>query len=263
VLRAFDRATPELTAAEIVRRLNLPRTVITRLLATLEQAGFVERMPGTLKYRIGLATCEIGALHLIGNPLLKVADPFIDQLAENTGFTAYLGVIYGDEVVILALREGRMPVRFTWSAGERLPVATTALGKSMLMHMDPAEIDRILGTDELAGLTESSLRTRRALDEQLESHRSIGWIPAIEESFPGVCAVGAAILDPKGAPVAGISLSFLGNASAAEAIDEKGKAVVEAARAISHRLATFDLYRQTRVYQAAIPRNTLLKVGET
>src|ERR1700722_5091365 len=124
VLRAFDRGSPELGVAEIARRLAESRTAVTRVLVTLERAGFLERNARGL-YRIGLAACEVGALYLIDNPLAKLADETLLHLARSTGGTAYLGRLYGGDVVILGVREGNHPIRFLWSPGDRLPVATT------------------------------------------------------------------------------------------------------------------------------------------
>lgn len=182
--------------------MGMPRSVVVRILATLERAGFVERVAGNSRlFRVGLGACEFGALYLVGNPLLRSAEDVLHDLAERTGFTAYLGTLNGAEVVIQTLREGRTPVRFIWQAGDRLPVATTALGKAMLMHLDRLQIDAILGVGPVAGLTAGSIRTRAELDAKLALYAPKGWIPASEESFPGVFAVGAAVLDPNGAPI--------------------------------------------------------------
>ncbi len=246
VLRAFDRASPELSVAEISRRLGVSRTAITRILVTLEKAGFLERAAGTGRYRVGIAACEVGALYLIDNPLTKIADEALKRVAQLTGFTAYLGKLYGDEVVILGLREGTQPIRFLWSPGDRLPVGTTALGKAMLMAMPESEIDQILGSDRLAGLTPGSLATRADLDRQLAAHREKGWVPMAEESYPGICGVGAAIVDAAGIPVAGISLSFLGSSTEQHAFERFGAQIVEAARDISKRLQVQGNYSRPR-----------------
>ena len=244
VLRVFSREDPELTVAEIARRVGASRTAITRILVTLEQGGYLERAPNGLKYRIGLAACEVGALYLIGNPLLSLAEEQLRKLADVSGYTSYLGRLYGDEVVILGVREGRLPIRFLWSAGDRLPAATTATGKAMLMHLPRAEIDAIFGAGgDLAGLTPGSLRTRAELDRQLEESRPRGWVPMVEESFAGICGVGAAIVGPDGRPVAGISLSFLGSGFDEEEFGRSGALVVEAAREISNKLKTHSNYR--------------------
>jgi DNA-binding IclR family transcriptional regulator len=242
LLRAFDRTRPEMTVAELVRRLALPRTVVTRILATLEEERFLERVPGTLKYRAGIAACELGALYLVGNPLVQSSHEVLRTLSESTGFPVYLGTRYGAEIFILALHEGRMPVRFVWSAGDRLPIATTALGKAMLTRMPRQDIDALLGTGLLPGLTQGSLRTRAQLDEQLEAYAHKGWVPAFEESFPGVHAVGTAIVAPDGTAVAGISISFIRHDTDFDQIESMGRLVTEAALAIGRNLLTYQAY---------------------
>ena len=44
LLAQFSRDERELTGAELSRRLDLPRASVFRLLQTLEQMGFVERV---------------------------------------------------------------------------------------------------------------------------------------------------------------------------------------------------------------------------
>ena len=64
LLQAFGRGTPALTNAEMVERLAMPRTVVTRMLATLEKAGFVERVPANRRlFRVGPAAWQVGALY--------------------------------------------------------------------------------------------------------------------------------------------------------------------------------------------------------
>jgi DNA-binding IclR family transcriptional regulator len=64
LLQAFGRGTPALTIAELVERLGMPRTVVTRMLATLERAQFVERVPSNRRlFRVGPAAWQVGALY--------------------------------------------------------------------------------------------------------------------------------------------------------------------------------------------------------
>ena len=44
LLACFSRQEPQLTGAELSRRLDVPRASVFRLLQTLEQMGFVERV---------------------------------------------------------------------------------------------------------------------------------------------------------------------------------------------------------------------------
>ncbi len=72
LLRSFAPESPHLTVADLVERLGTPRSVVTRMLATLEQAGFVERVAGRSRlFRVGPAACEVGALYLHSHPKLR------------------------------------------------------------------------------------------------------------------------------------------------------------------------------------------------
>ena len=114
------------------------------------------------------------------------------------------------------------------------------------MHLESSEMDQLLGRDTLPGLTTCSITQRAALDTQLREYSSKGWIPAFEESFPGVYAVGSAVLTPDGTPVAGVSISFLRNESDPTQIESMGKAVLDAAQAICRRIAPQYAYQATR-----------------
>lgn len=242
-----------MTVAEIVRRSGMPRAVVQRIIVTLENEGFLERSADPRKLRVGFAACQLGALHLSHSPLVQAGRNMLRRLAEACGFPVYLGTLTGSEISILAVQEGRMPIRFLWAPGDRLPSATTALGKAMLMHLAADEIDVLLGSQTLPGLGPHSLRTRAELDTQLAAYADKGWIPAFEESFPGVYAVGSAVLSTAGHPVAGLSVSFLRDESDADQVQRIGEATLEAARAIGERLASFAAYGSPS-HMAASPR---------
>ena len=253
LLKLFNRTDSEMTVADLVRRSQMPRAVVQRIIFTLEREGFLERSPISFRYRIGVAACELGALYLAGNPLVQSSDAILRQLADEAEFPVYLGTRIGAEVTILALHQGQTAIRFLWSPGDRLPVATTALGKAMLMHMDPAVLDSLIGRGVLPGLSAQSIRTRAELDAQLDNYRASGWVPAFEESLPGVYAIGAAILSDIGAPLAGISVSFLRNESDAGQLERIGSLVLEAAAAISER---------SRILSEYGSRPTIPKIGQ-
>jgi DNA-binding IclR family transcriptional regulator len=262
VLRSFSRSRPELTVAELARDLNFPRAVVTRIVATLENAHFLERTPGTYRYRVGIAACELGAMYLTGNSLVDSSRDILQDLAQRTGFTVYLGICHGSDVVILSSCEGRTPVRFIWAVGDRVPITATALGKAVLMHLSSREIDQLLGRSALPGLTSASITRRTILDAQLRDYVSKGWIPAFEESFPGVYAVGAAILTPDGAPIAGISISFLRDASDAAQMERVGQAVLDAAQALCRRIAPQYAYQSFRETTPFIDSRPAKRAGE-
>ena len=244
VLCCFSRDERELNASELARRLGLSRTAVVRILSTLEAAGFVQRRPADSRYHIGLTAFRIGSLYLAANPLVSFATACLDRLAQKTGCTAYLSAMEGDQLIILAHREGSHPIRFVWRAGDHLPICTTAAGKAMLARLPAKVLDRILGKKSVRGLTEHSLRTRTALDVQLQDVRKRGWAIARDESSLGITAIGAAVVDPTGFPIAGISISYVPGTVHDAAIKPEPLAsiVAEQAMLIAARCAEYNEY---------------------
>lgn len=243
LLSCFSRSQPVLTASELTRRLKLARTSVSRLLVTLETSGFIEKHPEGIGYRIGLRAFEIGTLFLVANPLSQLLVRALDELVDKTQCTAYFAILDKDEVVILNYREGTLPIRFIWQVGDRLPVHTTSLGKAMLAHMSPEEIDRHIGKGKtLRGLTEKSIRTRDELNDDIEKTRERGWGLARQESHAGLTAVGSAILDEAGHPIAAISISCLDYPPNLKRLQQYASVVQAVARDVSRKIAEYGNY---------------------
>ena len=243
LLNCFTRSTPVLTTSELARQLKLARTNVMRLLVTLETFGFVEKHPGGVGYRIGLRAFEVGSLFLAANPLSFLVLRALDELVAKTQCTAYFAILDKDDIVILNYREGTLPIRFIWQIGDRLPLHTTALGKAMLAHMSVEEIERHIGNRQrLRGLTDKSIRTRSALDADIERTRARGWGLAHEESHAGLTAVGSAILDDGGNPIAAISISCLDYPPNPERLQRFAVIVQNTARDVSRKIAEYKNY---------------------
>lgn len=255
LLNCFSRSQPVLTASELARRLKLARTSVLRLLVTLETCGFVERHPENIGYRIGLRAFEVGALFLAANPLSFIVMRALDELVAETQCTAYFAILDNGDVVILNNREGTLPIRFVWQVGDRLPLNTTALGKAMLVHMSTEEINKHIGTgQQLRGLTKKSIRTRSALNVDIERARERGWALAREESYAGLTAVGSAILDDAGHPIAAISISCFDYPPNPRRLGEFAAVVQRTALDISRKIGAYRNYESgVESYAGAVP----------
>jgi DNA-binding IclR family transcriptional regulator len=129
-------ACPEgLTVTELAGRLQVNRTVVYRLIATLEQHSLIRR---DARGRLFLG---LGALHLASavQPLLRdVAIPILRALAETIGCTAHLTVADGDEALALAVVEPSWTdYHVAYRIGSRHPINQGAAGKAIGL-VDPA-----------------------------------------------------------------------------------------------------------------------------
>ena len=60
MLEVFPRHGPELGLTQIANLLQLNKATAYRLLATLEERGYVERAVESRKYRLGVRAFELG-----------------------------------------------------------------------------------------------------------------------------------------------------------------------------------------------------------
>jgi len=138
VLRVLAESPEGLTITELSTRLQVNRTVVYRLISTLEQHGLVRRDARSRLF-VGL-----GVLHLASavQPLLRdLAMPVLRSLAESIGSTAHLTVADGDEALALAVVEPTWTdFHVAYRVGARHPLSQGAAGKAigLLDGTDPA-----------------------------------------------------------------------------------------------------------------------------
>ncbi len=235
LLRAFGGGASELGVSELGRRLNLHKSTVSRLLATLESEGLLERAPGTEKYRLGpeIARLARQAGHL--GDVREVARPFLVELAEITRETANLAVLDGDDVNNVDQVSGPHMVRVGNWVGRRTPLHCVANGKALLAFLPQAELER-LTAGPLAAFTPFTVTEPAMLRSSLGQVRQQGYATALGEIEEGLNAIAAPIWGSTGAVVAALSVSGPAYRVTPERIPELGQITRDCARRVSHRL---------------------------
>lgn len=147
VLSVLAGAPDGLTISELAVRLDINRTVVYRLVSTLEQHALVRRSARG-RLHIGL-----GMLHLASavHPLVRdVANPLLRELAESVGCTAHLTVAEGDEAQALAVVEPSWTdFHVSYRVGSRHPLSQGAAGKAILAGRSGDSTPYVLTVGEL------------------------------------------------------------------------------------------------------------------
>ncbi len=129
VLRVLADSPEGLTVTELSARLEVNRTVVYRLISTLEQHTMVRRDAR------GRLFVGLGVLHIAGavQPVLRdLAMPVLRTLAEAVGCTAHLTVADGDEALALAVVEPTWTdFHVAYRVGARHPLSQAAAGKAI------------------------------------------------------------------------------------------------------------------------------------
>lgn len=130
VLKLLADTDHGLTVTELSTKLGVNRTVIYRLLATLEQHALIRRDLGG-RARVGLGVLRLGRqVH----PLVREAAlPALRSLAEDVGATAHLTLVDGSDALAVAVVEPTWTdYHVAYRTGFRHPLDRGAAGRAIL-----------------------------------------------------------------------------------------------------------------------------------
>jgi len=134
LLEALCEEGEEVSLSGLSSRLGMTKASLFRLLATFENHGYVEREPGSRKYRLGMAAYEIGQKFLSRMGLLQKAHPVMEHLAREFNEAVYLTVRRGDEALFLDMVDSTQQVKIVPLVGRRFSLTRCAPGKVILSH---------------------------------------------------------------------------------------------------------------------------------
>ena len=204
ILEAFDGDDRGMGISELALRAGLPKSTVSRLVATLVRQRYLER-DGKLIH-LGLRLFELGQLAEQPRELRIAALPVMADLRNQTGENVHLGIRDGREVVCIAVMRGRSAGPSTVRTGGRLPLHATALGKAVLAHDSPSGIDDVLSAG-LAPWTAQTIGDPAALRRQLAGIRRGGLAVEAGEFAAGVSCTAIAVFAPGGRLAGAVSVS--------------------------------------------------------
>lgn len=240
VLEQLARTQHPQTLSMLAQRLDLPKTSLMRLLATLAASGFVIKAPGEQGFLPGPRAARLAVSILTAPHFSRAARAILSRLVEATGESCNLTTLEGDSMRYLERVETHHLLRLSMEVGAHVPLHCTATGKLMLSLMDEAAQHATLDRIALTSHTPRTLTQRGALEHDLALIRQQHIGIDREEFVLGMVAVAVPVLDDKGrmiaaiashGPTARVSLPFLLDQipRMREAADDMGKIFAETA----------------------------------
>ncbi len=230
ILEVLGGSRRDWSLANLAGELDIPKSSMHGLLRTMQQRGWVEGDASGAGYRLGVRALLVGASYVESDAQVLRTRPTLDWLSDETGETVHLGRLDDGDIVYLAKRESRHPLRLFSAIGRRLPAHTTALGKAVLAEL-PGELREEALPEALAELTPNTITDRGELDDELEATRERGYAIDREENTQGICCFAVSIRtdDP---PSDAISISV----PLARLDDERTESIVELLQAAQRRI---------------------------
>jgi DNA-binding IclR family transcriptional regulator len=200
VLMCFTSQTPELTMTQISEMIEINKSTVHRLLATLEGKRFVERNQVTGMYRPGIRLLQMAFLTLEHNDLRRLAAPFLHNLCSQFRENVNLSVLDDTDVVYLDVIESPQRVKLAATPGQRLPAFCTASGKAILAFLPEEKIRDILARG-VPRYTQNTLTSEEAFLEDMRKTREQGYAISEQEFEDGINAIAAPICNQPNASV--------------------------------------------------------------
>src|ERR1700741_4430463 len=151
VIRAFKRDHASLSLSEIARSASMPAATARRCLLTLEELGYVTR--NGRQFVLRPKVLELGAAYLESMDIEHLTKTHLEELARQTGDSAALTVLDGNDIVYVARTSVRTLVRLEAHVGSRFPAPLTSMGRVLLAGLKPEHLDQYFRTQKFVALT--------------------------------------------------------------------------------------------------------------
>lgn len=196
--RAFDLlermadAGGEVGLSELSVSSGLPLPTIHRLMRTLVACGYVRQQPNR-RYALGPRLIRLGesASRLLGT----WARPYLARLVEETGETANMALLDGDEIVYVAQVPSKHSMRMFTEVGRRVLPHSTGVGKALLANTPADEVRALLARTGMPAATEKTITTPDGFLTALEEVRRLGYAVDDNEQEIGVRCLAVSVPD--------------------------------------------------------------------
>ncbi|MBR0781334.1 helix-turn-helix domain-containing protein [Bradyrhizobium iriomotense] len=208
VLKSFTSEGFELTLSEIAARADLDRGTAFRLIQTLCELGYLQAVPQSRRFRLGVACLDLGYTVLSHGSLRTIVEPLLRELVPAVGDAASLGILDGGDVVYLArIGTGLDRHKVDRRPGTRIPAYSAALGHVMLAHLARDEQIARLESRPRVKLSERTLTDLDALLSRLDQVKKKGHAVSDGENAYGLRTLATPIFDAQGLVIAGLSVT--------------------------------------------------------
>jgi DNA-binding IclR family transcriptional regulator len=198
------------TAAAIAAAVRLNRTTVHRIAAALAREGLIDRDEASGRCFLGAEIAALGTLASARHGIHQQAITALARLSAHTGDTAFLSTPSGFDSVCLHREEGSFPIRtqVLWP-GQRLPLGVGAGGLALLAAMPDETVAAVLEVNRARLALDYPAFTGDRLSLLVEQARRDGFATNQGMIVPGSWAVGVALRNSRGQPIAAISIAAI------------------------------------------------------
>jgi IclR family transcriptional regulator, pca regulon regulatory protein len=216
IIKAFGTSQPEpdrpsnmrpsdaLILSEIAEKTGLARAVVRRFLYTLVELGYV--ITDGKYFRLTAKILDLGFAYLSSFSLPKIAERFLEEVTLETKESSSASVLDGDEIVYVARVQTRRIMSVSLGIGSRLPSFCTSMGRVLLAHLPPEELEKFFQTVKLQRFTEKTICDPEGLRKELRTVYRQGYALVDQELEIGLRSLAVPVFASSSRAVAAINI---------------------------------------------------------
>jgi IclR family KDG regulon transcriptional repressor len=197
---------PNIGLTELARRTGTTKTLAFRMASTLEARGYLLKDPTTRSYELGYKPLYLSERMQHESPLLRVAEPYLDDLAQRTRENVSLTVREDGHTICVALRQSPQPIRLYAELGKQAPLHVGG-GPKLLLAYAPPDVQAAVLEGELERYTPETIVDPKRLEALLQRIREQGYNISHGDLDPGAFSVAAPLRDHAGRVIAALSVA--------------------------------------------------------
>ena len=236
ILRAIASEGRAPSFADLLQTTRLPKGTLHRMLKALIAEGMVRHQPNDRTYHLGLHLLGLAYQVLENLDIRDVAREELVRLRDITGEAVQLAVHNDLTAVYIDLVESGLAVGPINKLGTTSGLHSSAVGKSILAFLPPAEQSDIIRRLPMTALTEHTITSRRTLKAQLTAIARQGYALNQQEESAGVHGIAAPVFNHLGTVVGSVCTTIPSYRYEPSKLESNAAAVIDAAAAVSRRM---------------------------
>jgi len=208
ILSTFFRKDDS-TLKDLEEITHFNRSTIYRILKVYLKWGFLEQDPVTKRYRLSIKILEMAGSVLRKMNFLDICRPYLLQLRDQTGESAFLSILDRDQIVVVDWEPSYFNAHIRITVGKTVPCYSTAAGRAIMAFLPPAELDALLARMTMTRYTENTITDEAILRKSLAEVGRDGYSVSIGEYDRDIVVVSAPIFDIHHRVVASCSIAAL------------------------------------------------------
>jgi DNA-binding IclR family transcriptional regulator len=206
LLSELGRHRQGITVTELAQAVGMTRPTAFRLLLSLEQTGFVDRVDN--RYLLGWQMARLGRLADPYTGAVARIQPILDEYAAKLNETFSFAMVRGElayDVIAEAYASRYLNVSHVYLGGT-YPIHASATGKVLLAELTD---ERVAGElpEKLESYTPHTITSRKALIKELHQVREQGYAILDDELEEGLFVVACPVRDAANALVGILSIN--------------------------------------------------------